>query len=112
MNSLKIEIVRLEPMLVASTYGYGKNPEDEAWKKMAAWAGPLGFFENLKDNPIYGYNNPPPLNCSKEYGYELSIKVDRDCIGSRNLCNSFHYHKFGWALSRLYSAGNKNIKRE
>ena len=77
MNDLKIEIVRLEPMLVASTYGYGDSPEDEAWKKMAAWAGPLGFFENLKDNPLFGYNNPPPLDGNKQYGYELFIKVDK-----------------------------------
>jgi hypothetical protein len=42
MSELEIRIVELEPMRVASVYGFGESPELQAWEKLIAWAGPKG----------------------------------------------------------------------
>jgi DNA gyrase inhibitor GyrI len=76
MDDLKVEIIRLEPMIVASAYAYGKSPEIDAWKKLETWAEPLGLLHKLEKYPVYGYNNPPPMPDNPEYGYEFLMKVD------------------------------------
>ncbi|NIQ80558.1 MAG: hypothetical protein GTN93_21190, partial [Anaerolineae bacterium] len=38
MTELDVRIVELEPMRVASAYGFGPSPEGVAWDKMQAWA--------------------------------------------------------------------------
>ena len=75
MNSIEVNIVRLEPMRVASTYGFGDNPEEQAWQKLAAWASPRGLLQDLEANPIYGFNNPYPTKDHPRYGYEFWMKV-------------------------------------
>jgi DNA gyrase inhibitor GyrI len=73
-----VEIVRLEPMRVASTYGFGTNPEEIAWPKMEEWAGPKGLLGDPLAHPIFGFNNPYPTPDHPRYGYEFWIKVDPD----------------------------------
>ena len=76
MNDLNIQIVKLEPMRVASAYGFGPNPEEQAWQKLEAWAGPRGLLNDKKAHPVYGFNNPNPIPGGTKYGYEFWIKVD------------------------------------
>jgi DNA gyrase inhibitor GyrI len=76
MTNMDVKIVRLEPMLVASAYGYGQSPESEAWEKMNAFAASRGLA--TEDQPLgtYGFNNPNPSNGSPNYGYEIWLPLD------------------------------------
>ena len=38
MSEIEVRIIKLEPMRVACTYGFGEQPELQAWSKMLAWA--------------------------------------------------------------------------
>jgi DNA gyrase inhibitor GyrI len=75
-KELKVEIVELEPMTVASVRAISMSPEEDTLKKLVAFAKPRGFLDNLKKHPIFGFNNPNPSKQGKEYGYEFWMKVD------------------------------------
>jgi len=81
MSDLDVRIVKLEPMRVASVRAVSESPEVDAWGKLRAWAEPKGFLQDDENHPIFGFNNPNPQPGSKEYGYELWIKVGSD-VGS------------------------------
>jgi len=34
------------------------------------------LLNDLKNHPIFGFNNPPLLDQGQKYGYEFCIKVD------------------------------------
>jgi len=78
MSVGKIDIVRLDPMRVASAYGFGANPEAMAWEKLVEWASSKGFLDDMATHPIFGFNNPYPTPHSPLYGYEFWMKVDVD----------------------------------
>lgn len=76
MSEQEVRIVKLEPMRVASFHGFGTSPEDEAWKKMEAYAKAKGFFETMEsEHRIFGFDNPTPSAGSPNYGYEFWITV-------------------------------------
>ena len=75
MNDLNVKILTLEPMRVASAYGFGVNPEEQAWQKMVAWAKPKGLLEDITAHPLFGFNNPNPSAGVPGYGYEFWIRV-------------------------------------
>ncbi len=77
-KEIQVEIVQLDPMTVASVQAISKSPEDDAWKKMVAFAEPKGLLKDLKKNPIFGFNNPEPSKGKEEYGYEFWIRIDPD----------------------------------
>ncbi len=72
---MAINIIRLEPMRVASAYGFGDQPEAIAWDKLSAWAKPKGFLDDIGCHPIFGFNNPYPTEEHPRYGYEFWMKV-------------------------------------
>ena len=76
MSELEVHIVKLEPMRVASAYGFGENPEEQAWKKLDAWAANKGLLTDRAAHPIFGFNNPNPSATNPKYGYEFWMKVD------------------------------------
>ena len=76
MNADKIELIRLEPMRVASAWAFGPNPEEMAWQKLTTWATPLGLL--TPEHRIFGFNNPNPSAGSPNYGYEYWITVAPD----------------------------------
>ncbi len=80
MSELNVQIVTLNPMRVASAYGFGTNPEEQAWQKLAIWAKPLGFLDDKIKHPIFGFNNPNPSPGIPKYGYEFWMKVDSETI--------------------------------
>ena len=43
MNELEVQIVRLEPMRVASATGFGESPEPLAWNTILTWAESKGL---------------------------------------------------------------------
>jgi DNA gyrase inhibitor GyrI len=65
-------------MRVASVRVISETPERDAWEKIRAWAEPQGLFADPDANPVFGFNNPPPAEGRKEYGYEFWIRVDPD----------------------------------
>jgi DNA gyrase inhibitor GyrI len=78
MKTPDVRIVRLEPMRVASAYGFGTSPEEAAWQTLAGWAKPKGFLDNLTEHPLFGFNNPYPTPDNPNYGYEFWIRVGSD----------------------------------
>lgn len=74
MSSLDVQIVRLDPMHVAYTHGFGPSPEPIAWEKMTTWMKANGV--KFEDHEFYGFNNPNPSPGSPNYGYEQWITVD------------------------------------
>ena len=78
MSALDVRIVKLEPMRMASVWGFGESPEEEAWQKLHAWAEPRGLLDKPEKHRIFGFNNPNPAPSSPKYGYELWIVVDPD----------------------------------
>ena len=77
MSELEVRIIKLEPMRVASAYGFGEQPEYEAWEKILTWANSLGItdFEGYR---FFGFNNPNPSPGNPNYGYEQWMTVDAD----------------------------------
>ena len=78
MNEIEVRIVNLEPLRVASAYGFGRSPEYQAWEKLMAWAKPKGLFGGAHRPRIFGFNNPSPSPGSPNYGYEQWMTVDQD----------------------------------
>ncbi len=78
MSELNVRIVRLEPMRVASTLGFGQRPEDQAWDTMKAFVERQGWMTDLKAHRFYGFNNPSPTPASPNYGYEQWVTAGPD----------------------------------
>jgi DNA-binding HxlR family transcriptional regulator/DNA gyrase inhibitor GyrI len=78
MEELKVRIVELEPMRVASVRAISETPEHDAWQKMREWAEPKGFLEDIEKHPVFGFNNPNPSLNRKDYGYEFWMRVGPD----------------------------------
>ena len=78
MRESDVRIVRLEPMRVAYTLGFGTSPEAEAWGKLLAWAKDKGLLDNFKGHRLFGFNNPDPVPGNPNYGYEQWITVGPD----------------------------------
>ncbi len=76
MADLKVEIVRLKPMRVATVGAISETPERDAWEKMRAWAESKGLLDDIQKHPVFGFNNPNPSPDRKEYGYEFWIRVE------------------------------------
>ena len=76
MSELDVRVVKLEPMRVASAYGFGTSPEEEAWRKLLAWAQAKGVLTD--DVRFFGFNNPNPSPGSPNYGYEQWMTVGPD----------------------------------
>jgi effector-binding domain-containing protein len=73
MGELKVKIVEMEPLRVASALGYGTNPEEQAWNKILAFAEAKGIDREAAR--FFGFNNPSPSPGSPNYGYEQWITV-------------------------------------
>src|SRR5512136_1885712 len=78
MSQLDVRTVKLEPMRVASAYGFGPEPEGIASSKLNAWAKPKGLLGDQEHHPTFGFNNPNPSPSSPNYGYELWMQVGPD----------------------------------
>jgi DNA gyrase inhibitor GyrI len=77
MNDLDVRIVRLEPLHVAWTNGFGPSPEGVAWERLLDWAKAKGLMSDGQAHRFFGYNNPDPSPASPNYGYDTWITVDR-----------------------------------
>ncbi len=78
MSELVVKIVRLDPMRVASTYGFGPSPEGIAWEKMRNFMQAQGMLDAVSSHRYFGFNNPSPAPASPNYGYEQWVVVGPD----------------------------------
>ncbi len=104
MKEFTVKIVELPPMRVASVQAISESPEHDAWEKMRAWAEPRGLLEDLKDHPVFGFNNPDPSPNKKEYGYEFWIRVDAEMKSDEVTIKDFG--------GGLYAVTTCNLKEE
>jgi DNA gyrase inhibitor GyrI len=74
MAEIEVRIVALEPMRVASAYGFGEQPELIAWEKILDWTKRQGI-KDFSSHRFFGFNNPNPSPGSPNYGYEQWITV-------------------------------------
>ena len=78
MSKLDVRIVKLEPMLVASAYGFGPSPEGMAGDKMMAFLKAKNLLEGYgTKHRHFGFNNPNPAPGSPNYGYEIWVEVEK-----------------------------------
>lgn len=78
MNTLEVQIIKLEPMRVVRFHAISETPENDALEKLREWSGPRGLLDDLEKHPVFGFNNPDPSPQSKEYGYEFWIRVSQN----------------------------------
>lgn len=71
----EIMIKTLQPIRAAYFHAFSETPEDDAWKKAAAWAEPRGLLGKTPTR-VFGRNNPPPSAGKKEYGYEFFVELE------------------------------------
>jgi DNA gyrase inhibitor GyrI len=79
MSQINVRIVKLEPIRVASAYGFGPSPEMLAHKSMVGFLTEQGLLDGY--GTIYrhfGFNNPSPSLGSPNYGYEIWVNVPDD----------------------------------
>src|SRR5574341_504661 len=57
---MKVNIVKLAPMRIASIRALSETPERDAWEKLRAWANPKGLLDDSDKHPVFGFNNPSP----------------------------------------------------
>lgn len=60
MAAFEVRIENLEPMMIAMAHAVSESPERDAWKKMEAWAGPIGLLDDSEKHPVFGFNKPHP----------------------------------------------------
>lgn len=108
IEDMKVEIVTLKPMRVVSFHAMGETPEYKALEKLINWAKPKGLLNDRELYPIFGFNNPNPIEGKKEYGYEFWIHIDDDIIPSKEITTKkFEGGKF--AVTRCEVMGNPEI---
>ncbi len=76
MNENDVRIVRLDPMRVAASLGFGTSPESMSIDILRAWMQQTGMEKDLSAHRFFGFNNPDPTPGSPNYGYEQWITVD------------------------------------
>ena len=78
MSEIEVRIIKLDPMRVASIWGFGEQPENIAFQKLEPWATSRGIRNNPDEHRIFGFNNPDPHPGSPNYGYEIWVEVDAE----------------------------------
>jgi DNA gyrase inhibitor GyrI len=71
---MKVRLERLPTMRAAHVHAFGERPEEDAWRKMEAWAGPLGLLEEGSGTRVFGRNTYPTTE-PKLYGYEFLLTI-------------------------------------
>ncbi len=78
MSALEVRIIRLDPIRVAASHGYGPGPEGIAWEKIGAYIQKNHLLEDGQTHRFFGFNNPEPSPGSPNYGYEQWVTVGPD----------------------------------
>ena len=71
---MEVRLERLPAMRAAHVHAFSENPEEDAWRIMEAWAGPLGLLEQGSGTRVFGRNTYPTTE-TEPYGYEFFLTV-------------------------------------
>ena len=71
---MRVRLERLPTMRAAHVHAFSGSPEEDSWRKMEAWAGPLGLLDEGSDARVFGRNTYPTTE-PEPYGYELFLTV-------------------------------------
>ena len=82
MDQIEVRIVRLEPLRVAASYGFGAGPEELAWQQIIKFYQESGVDQDGAQHRFFGFNNPSPSAGSPNYGYEQWVTVAEDTAAS------------------------------
>ena len=74
---LKVRLERLETLPIAYTHVLSETPEEDAWRKIEAWAKPRGLLEKNAATRVFG-RNTYPTNNPEPHGYEFFLTVSPD----------------------------------
>ena len=108
MPDLNVRLESLPRMWVASVLAFGPAPEAVAWHRLREWASAKGILSDADRHPIFGFNNPSPTAGTKDYGYELWIRVDARETGDGAVAyKEFEGGLFAVTTCRLH--GNPDI---
>ena len=66
MEALNVRIVRLDPMRVASAYGFGPSPEEIAWQTLLDWAKAGGLLDVDPCAALFRVQQPQPVGRQPE----------------------------------------------
>lgn len=77
VRGMKVRVERLETMYCACVHVLSETPEEDAWKKMEAWAGPKELLEKSVGTRVFG-RNTYPTNDPEPHGYEFLLTVKPD----------------------------------
>jgi len=105
MSDLEVRIVKLPPMRMLSSYGFGKEPETIAWEKISAFMQKHNLLTGGKFPTTYGFNNPNPSIGSPNYGYEIWLPVDEEVQPDGNL-RIIDFHGGLYAVTRFKNLHN------
>jgi hypothetical protein len=116
MNDLEVRVLTLDPLRVASAYGFGASPEAIAFEKMEAFAARNGLLVEGRLPHTFGFNHPDPSPGSPNYGYEVWLPVAENVraegeISIKNVTGIQHigdvWQKLAqWCESSKYNYGN------
>ena len=71
---MEVRLERLETMRAAHVHAFSESPEEDAWKKMVAWAKPKGLLEEDSGTRVFG-RNTYPTDSPEPHGYEFFLTV-------------------------------------
>lgn len=71
---MEVRLERLEEMRAAHVHSFSESPEEDAWRKMAAWARPRGLLEEDSGTRVFGRNTYPTEE-PEPHGYEFFLTV-------------------------------------
>lgn len=74
MKEMVVRLERLETVRAAYTHVLSETPEEDAWKKIEAWAKPKGLLKKGVGTRVFGRNTYPTDN-PEPHGYEFFLTV-------------------------------------
>lgn len=80
-TTLNVRIETLPAMRIASTLGFGTEPEHQSWTKLARWVEANHILNDGMAHRYFGFNNPDPSPASPNYGYEQWVTVGLNARG-------------------------------
>ena len=74
---MEVRLERLETMRAAYVHAFSETPEEDAWRKMVAWAKPKGLLEEGLGTRVFG-RDTYPTDKPEPHGYEFFLTVGPD----------------------------------
>jgi DNA gyrase inhibitor GyrI len=71
---MDVRLERLPAMRAAHVHVFSESPEEDAWRKMEAWAEPRGLLDEGVGTRIFG-RNIYPTDEPEPYGYEFFLTI-------------------------------------